>query len=401
LLKLKGIYMDLSGLKFVIVGSGFFGAVLAERIANKLKENVLVIEKRKHTGGNCYSLDDPETGIHYHLYGTHIFHTPHARVWDYINRFTEFNSYVHQVLTTYKNKVYQMPVNLETINSFYNINLKPYEVEDFLREEIRKENIKEPKNFEEKAITLIGRPLYEAFIKGYTVKQWQKDPREMPENVLKRLPFRKNYNESYYNSRWQGMPLHGYGKIFEKLLNSPRIDVRLNLDYFDIRDLIPKDIKIIYSGPIDQFFNYKYGKLEYRTLRFEKEIQPYEDFQGTSVMNYADADVPFTRIHEPRHLHPERTDYPSDRTMIIREYSLMDDGSNPYYPINDERNQKLVMKYREESKLLDNTVISGRLGEYRYFDMHDTINHALEMFDKIEAGFVGRKETKTLKNFQL
>jgi UDP-galactopyranose mutase len=377
--------MDLSGLKFLIVGSGFFGSVLAERIANKLKEKVVVIEKRNHIGGNCYSLDDPETGIHYHLYGTHIFHTPNERVWKYINRFTEFNSYYHQVLTTYRNKVYQMPVNLETINTFYGLNLKPYEVESFLQEEIKKEKITVPRNFEEKAISFMGRPLYEAFIKGYTLKQWQKDPREMPESVLKRLPFRKNYNESYYNSRWQGIPLHGYGKIFEKLLDSPKIEVKLNTDYFSLKDHIPSGTKIIYSGPIDQFFNYKFGRLEYRTLKFEKEIYPFEDYQGTSVMNYADVDVPYTRIHEPRHLHPERTDYPVDRTMIIKEYSLMDDGNNPFYPINDEKNQKLVYRYREECRPLKNTIISGRLGEYKYYDMHDTINHALDMFDKILA----------------
>lgn len=378
--------MDFSGLKYLIVGSGFFGSVLAERIANELEEKVLVIEKRDHIGGNCFSLDEPETGIHYHLYGTHIFHTPHERVWKYINHFAEFNSYFHQVLTVHNNRVYQMPVNLETINSFYNITLRPYEVEDFLKDEIKKEKISHPRNFEEKAISMMGRPLYEAFIKGYTMKQWQKDPRDMPESVLKRLPFRKNYNESYYNSKWQGIPLHGYGKIFEKLLKSPRIDVRTNIDYFDIKDLVPQGTKVIYSGPIDRFFDYKFGRLEYRTLRFEKEILPFEDFQGTSVMNYADADVPYTRIHEPRHLHPERTDYPVDRTMIIREYSLLDDGSNPFYPINDERNHKLVLRYREESRKLENTVISGRLGDYMYYDMHDTINHALDMFDQIASG---------------
>lgn len=381
--------MDFSGLKYLVVGSGFFGSVLAERIANELKENVLVVEKRDHIGGNCFSLDEPETGIHYHLYGTHIFHTPHERVWKYINHFTEFNSYFHQVLTVHRNKVYQMPVNLETINSFYNITLKPYEVEDFLKDEIKKEKIVHPQNFEEKAISMMGRPLYEAFIKGYTMKQWQKDPRDMPESVLKRLPFRKNYNESYYNSKWQGIPLNGYGKIFEKLLRSPRIDVRTNIDYFDIKDLVPSGTKVIYSGPIDRFFDYKFGKLEYRTLRFEKEILPFEDYQGTSVMNYADQDVPYTRIHEPRHLHPERTDYPTDRTMIIREYSLLDDGSNPFYPINDEKNQKLVLRYRDESRKLQNIIISGRLGDYKYYDMHDTINHALDMFDQIKerAGY--------------
>lgn len=376
--------MNLSGLKYIIIGSGFFGAVLAERIANQLKERVLVIEKRNHIGGNCFSLDDPDTGIHYHLYGTHIFHTSNERVWKYINRFTDFNSYFHQVLTTYKGKVFQMPVNLETINSFYGVNLKPFEVDDFLKKEIGEEFNGKPANFEEKAISMMGRPLYEAFIRGYTLKQWQKDPREMPESILSRLPFRKNYNESYYYSRWQGIPLHGYSKVFEKLLSSEKIDIRLNTDYFDLRDQISQETKVIYSGPIDQFFNYKYGRLEYRTLLFEKEICPYEDFQGTSVMNYADAEVPYTRIHEPRHLHPERADYPKDKTVIIREYSKLDNGSNPYYPINDSRNQKLILEYREEASNLKNIIISGRLGEYKYFDMHDTINHALLTFDQIE-----------------
>ena len=376
--------MDLSGLKYLIVGSGFFGSVLAERIANKLNEKVVVIDKRNHIGGNCYSLDDSETGIHYHLYGTHIFHTSNERVWKYINRFTAFNSYFHQVLTVHKTRVFQMPINLETINSFYNVNLSPFEVDGFLKREIEKERIREPQNFEEKAISMIGRPLYEAFIKGYTMKQWQKDPREMPESILKRLPFRKSYNESYYFSRWQGIPMDGYGKIFEKLLDSKNIELKLNMDYFKIRHLIPSDTKVIYSGPIDQFFDYKYGKLEYRTLRFEKEIHPYEDYQGTSVMNYADLSVPYTRIHEPRHLHPERMDYPKDKTMTIKEYSMLDDGSNPYYPISDQKNQDLIMRYRDEAKKLTNVIISGRLGEYKYFDMHETIDHALQKYDLLK-----------------
>lgn len=383
--------MDLTGLKYIIIGSGFFGSVVAERIASQLKERVLIIEKKNHIGGNCFSLDDPDTGIHYHLYGTHIFHTSNERVWRYINRFTEFNGYFHQVLTTYRGKVYQMPVNLETINSFYGVSLKPYEVEEFLKKEIGKENILQPANFEEKAISMMGRPLYEAFIHGYTLKQWQKDPKDMPESILTRLPFRKNYNESYYYSRWQGIPLHGYGKIFANMLSSDKIDVMMDTDYFEIRKDIPSYTKVIYSGPIDQFFDYKYGRLEYRTLRFEKEIMPYDDYQGTSVMNYADVDVPYTRIHEPRHLHPERIDYPKDKTLIIREFSSLDDGTNPYYPINDTRNQKLILRYRDEAAEMKNTIISGRLGDYKYYDMHDTINHALLTFDAIEAEVKSKK----------
>ena len=373
--------MELKGLKYLVVGSGFFGSVIAERIANIKKERVLVVEKRNHIGGNCYSEDHKDTGIHYHKYGTHIFHTPHKHIWNYISQFTEFNGYYHQVLTTFKNKVFQMPINLETINTFYAINLKPYEVKAFLQKEIAKENIKSPRNFEEKAITLIGKPLYEAFIKGYTKKQWQKDPKDIPESVLKRLPFRTNYNESYYFSRWQGIPFNGYTEIFKKILSNPLIDVKLNLDFFDIKDQIPKDTTIIYSGPIDQYFDYKYGKLDYRTLRFEEEIMPYEDYQGTSVMNYADEAIPYTRIHEPKHLHPER-EYNRLKTLIIKEYSTFDDGSNPYYPVNDESNQNIFLNYKKEAAKSKNLIISGRLGEYRYYDMHDTIKKALDIFNE-------------------
>ncbi|MGM0613692.1 MAG: UDP-galactopyranose mutase [Bacteroidota bacterium] len=372
--------MDLSGVKYVVVGAGFFGSVIAERIANINKEKVVVLEKRDHIGGNCYSEDHKQTGIHYHKYGTHIFHTPHRHIWDYISKFTEFNGYYHQVLTTYKDKVYQMPINLETINSFYNVNLKPYEVSMFLEKEIQKEKIGTPKNFEEKAISMLGRPLYEAFFKGYTLKQWQKDPREMSESILKRLPFRTNYNESYYHSRWQGIPLNGYAAIFEKMLKHPLIDIKTGVDFFDIKNEIPEGVKVIYSGPIDQYFDYKYGTLEYRTLSFEEEIVPYEDFQGTSVMNYAEASVPYTRIHEPKHLHPERSYGP--QSIVIREYSKLDDGSNPYYPINDDRNHQILLRYREEAARENDLFISGRLGEYRYYDMHDTIRRALELFEE-------------------
>jgi len=373
--------LDLSGLKYLVVGAGFFGSVIAERIANDGNERVVVVDKRDHLGGNSFSEDDAETGIHYHVYGTHIFHTPHRHVWDYLNRFTDFNGYVHQVLTTFKDKVYQMPINLETINSFYGVNLKPYQVDEFLAEEVARENIANPRNFEEKAISLIGRPLYEAFIRGYTKKQWQKEPRELPAAILQRLPFRKNYNESYYFSRWQGIPLRGYACIFEKMLRNPRIEVLLNTDYFDIKDLVPSSACVIYSGPIDRFFDYRCGKLEWRTLAFEREVMDVEDYQGTAVMNYAEETVPYTRIHEPRHLHPER-EYPKARTLIVREYSRPDTGDNPYYPINDEENRRLYAVYQQEVKSLHNVIIGGRLGDYQYYDMHHAIENALTLYER-------------------
>ncbi|CAK8716936.1 UDP-galactopyranose mutase [Candidatus Electrothrix aarhusensis] len=373
--------MDFDGLKYIVVGAGFFGAVIAERIANDLKEKVLVVDSRKHIGGNCYSEDDGETGIHYHTYGTHIFHTSKKTVWDYLTQFTEINGYFHQVLTTYKDRVYQMPINLETINSFYNINLKPYEVENFLRREIQKEQIETPENFEEKAITMIGRPLYEAFIKEYTMKQWHKEPKQLPESILNRLPFRTNYNESYYFDRWQGVPLNGYTEIFQNMLKNERITLQLNTDYFAMKDRIPESTTIIYSGPIDKFFDYKYGRLEWLTLDFEKKIVNVEDYQGNSVMNYAERSVPYTRIHEPRHLHPERT-YSRDKTMIIKEYSVKKGENNPYYPITDPRNTEILSCYLQEKKKT-NVVIGGRLGDYKYYDMDQTIETALSVYKHV------------------
>ena len=303
-------------------------------------------------------------------------------MWDYISKFTEFNAYFHQVLTTYKDKVYQMPINLETINSFYNVNLRPYEVKEFLAKEIAKEPYPNPSNMEEKAISLMGRPLYEAFIKGYTKKQWQKDPKELPDSIIKRLPFRTNYNENYFFDKWQGIPLKGYTKLFENMLDHKNIQLKLNTDFFEVKEQLNGDALIIYSGPIDQYFDYKHGHLEWRTLKFEKEVKGVRDYQGTSVMNYAEEEVPYTRIHEPSHLHPEREPN-EEKALIIKEFSLKDDGSNPYYPINDERNSNLVLKYREEADKSENLIISGRLGDYKYYDMHHTINMALELFEDV------------------
>ncbi|MDP7319730.1 MAG: UDP-galactopyranose mutase [Bacteriovoracaceae bacterium] len=368
--------------EYVVVGAGFFGAVIAERIATVLDKPVLVLEKRDHIGGNCHSQLDSETKIEYHTYGTHIFHTSNEKVWDYISKFTEFNAYFHQVLTTYKDKVYQMPINLETINSFYNVNLRPYEVKEFLAKEIAKEPYPNPSNMEEKAISLMGRPLYEAFIKGYTKKQWQKDPKELPDSIIKRLPFRTNYNENYFFDKWQGIPLKGYTKLFENMLDHKNIQLKLNTDFFEVKEQLNGDALIIYSGPIDQYFDYKHGHLEWRTLKFEKEVKGVRDYQGTSVMNYAEEEVPYTRIHEPSHLHPEREPN-EEKALIIKEFSLKDDGSNPYYPINDERNSNLVLKYREEADKSENLIISGRLGDYKYYDMHHTINMALELFEDV------------------
>jgi len=363
---------------YVIVGAGFFGSVLAERIATILNKTVTVLEQRNHIGGNCYSEIHQETGIEFHKYGTHIFHTSNKEVWDYITQFTSFNAYYHQVLTVFKDKVYQMPINLETINSFYQVNLKPFEVDDFLFKEKAKEHYETPNNFEEQAINFVGRPLYEAFLKGYTKKQWGKDPKEIPASILNRLPFRKNYNESYFFDTWQGIPKDGYTSIFDKLLSNKNIEVKLNTDFFEVRKNISPKSVLIYSGPIDRLFDYKFGDLEWRTLRFEEEIKLVEDFQGTSVMNYADEQFPYTRIHEPRHLHPERA-YSSNKTLIIKEYSKKDYRNDPFYPIGGEKNREIFNRYQTEAKH-QNIIIGGRLADYKYYDMHHTIERALELF---------------------
>lgn len=374
--------MDLSGLKYLIVGAGFFGSVIAERIANDKGEKVLVIDKRDHIGGNAYSEIDEETGIEYHKYGTHIFHTSNEKVWNYLRKFTDFNGYKHQVLSMYKNKVYQMPINLETINSFYGINLKPYEVDTFLKTEFDKEKIEMPKNLEEKAISLIGRPLYEAFIKGYTIKHWDKDPKDLPASIISRLPFRKNYNESYYFDKWEGIPLNGYTAIFKNLLsNKKNIEVKLNTNFFQIKDQLPKSCTIVYSGSIDSYFNFKFGKLEYRTIDLEKEIIKVEDYQGTSVMNYPEQSVKYTRIHEPRHLHPERN-YTKEKTIIFKEYTKFDTEDKPFYPIQTENNKQLLNKYLEERNKCKNVIFGGRLGDYQYYDMHQVIGSALNVYEQ-------------------
>ena len=378
--------MRFQGVKYIIVGSGFFGSVIAERIANDLNEKVLVIEKRNHIGGNCFSEINPETGIEVHEYGSHIFHTSSTKVWKYINQFTEFNNYRHKVLSFYKDRIYFMPINLKTINDFYGKNLSSFEAKAFLSNEITKEKITNPANLEEKAISLIGRPLYEAFIKGYTIKQWGRNPKDLPASIINRLPVNFNYDSWYFDDPYQGIPLHGYGAVFKKMLNNPNIEVLLNTDYFQMRDSLPKDALVIYSGPVDRFFDYKYGVLGWRTLTFEKEVKNLEDFQGTSVMNYSDEQIPFTRIHEFKHYHPERNIYKSNKTIIFKEFShLAGKNENPYYPINAAQDREMYSLYVNETQKCKNIIFGGRLGGYKYFNMDQVIGMALETYEKVKA----------------
>lgn len=357
---------------FLIVGSGFFGAVFAREV-KKHGKSVLVIERRGHIGGNCFSYSYEDTGIDVHKYGTHIFHTPSKEIWDYIGAFTEFNRYQHHVLTTCRGKVYSMPINLGTINQFYGLTLKPYEVADFLKTKIGR--VGEPKNCEEKAISLVGKELYEAFIKGYTAKHWNCDPRELPADLITRLPIRDSYFDSYYDHAYQGVPIGGYTPIFEKMLDG--VPVELNTDFFEKRDHWRSLCRtLVYTGPIDRYFDYRFGKLSWRSIRLETERLAVADCQGTSVMNYADAEIPYTRIHEPKHLHRQKPWLP-DTTVIQREFSC-DDPNEPFYPVNRDKDRVILAKYQTLQKAEAGVIFGGRLAEYKYYDMHCVIAMALK-----------------------
>ncbi len=357
---------------------------MAERIASVLGERVLVIDRRDHIGGNSWSEIDQESGVEIHKYGSHIFHTSNQVVWDYLSRFTSFNRYRHRVLTTYRGKVYTMPINLMTINSYYGINLRPAEVGAFLEKQIRGLGLPvTPANLEEKAMSLIGRPLYDAFIRGYTRKQWGCDPKELPASIITRLPVRNLYNDAYFDDLYQGIPLDGYAAIFRRMLAHPLIEVRLGVDFFELRERVPAETRIIYTGPLDRFFNFKHGVLGWRTLRFEKEVKDTPDFQGTTVMNYADEEIPYTRIHEFKHFHPERKYLEKNpKTVLYHEYSLhAGKDLPPYYPISSTQDRAMLDLYQQERSNHPKVLFGGRLGSYKYFDMDMAIAAALKAFD--------------------
>ncbi|CAM3843425.1 UDP-galactopyranose mutase [Smaragdicoccus niigatensis] len=373
----------------IVVGSGFFGLTVAERCASQLGKRVLVLDRRHHLGGNAYSEAEPETGIEVHKYGAHLFHTSNQRVWDYVTQFTEFTGYQHRVFALYKGQSYQFPMGLGLISQFFGRYYSPEEAKALIAEQASEFDSKDAKNFEEKAISLIGRPLYEAFVKEYTAKQWQTDPKNLPAGNITRLPVRYNFDNRYFNDTYEGLPVDGYTKWLENMAAHENIEVRLNTDYFDVRDELRAEnpgAPVVYTGPLDQYFDHAEGELGWRTLDFETEVLPIEDFQGTPVMNYNDGDVPYTRIHEFRHFHPER-DYPKDKTVIMREYSrFADEGDEPYYPINTPEDRAKLTAYRARAKQETESagvLFGGRLGTYQYLDMHMAIASALGMYDNV------------------
>ncbi|KUP27288.1 MULTISPECIES: UDP-galactopyranose mutase [Kocuria] len=370
----------------VVVGSGLFGLTVAERAARELGLKVTMIDRRPHLGGNAYSENEERTGIEVHRYGAHLFHTSNERVWEYVNRFTQFTNYVHRVYTRHQGEVYPMPINLGTINQFFRAAYSPGEARELIREQAGELAGTDPQNLNDKGIQLIGRPLYEAFIKHYTGKQWQTDPKDLPASIISRLPVRYTYDNRYFNDTHEGLPVDGYTAWLERMADHPNIDVRLDTDFFDDSQEFSKSnvvgqVPVVYTGPVDRYFDYAEGDLSWRTIDLEEEVLDIEDFQGTSVMNYPDADVPYTRIHEFRHFHPER-DYTKDATVIMREFSrFAEKGDEPYYPVNTSEDREKLLAYRDLAQGESSVLFGGRLGTYKYLDMHMAIGSALSMVD--------------------
>lgn len=369
----------------VVVGAGFFGLTIAERCACELGLRVLVIDRRHHLGGNAYSEIDPETGIEVHRYGTHLFHTSNQRVWDYVNRFTTFTDYQHRVFGKYRGQVYSLPMNLGLINQFFGTSHTPEQARALIAEQSSEIATADATNLEEKAISLIGRPLYEAFIKGYTAKQWQTDPTELSADIITRLPVRYTFDNRYFNDTYEGLPTDGYTAWLTRMADHPLIEVRLETDFFDESNGVAEHYKgvvpIVYTGPVDEYFGHSEGRLSWRTVDLKVETLDVDDFQGTGVVNYNDADVPFTRILEFKHLHPERTYLPG-KSIVVHEYSrFAEDDDEPYYPINTAEDRAKLLAYRDLAKQEPMVLFGGRLGTYQYLDMHMAIGSALSMVD--------------------
>jgi UDP-galactopyranose mutase len=350
---------------YLIVGSGFFGSICAYEL-NKAGFKVVVIDSRNHIGGNCYT--ENKDGINIHTYGPHIFHTSNKEVWNWINQFVSFNNFTLRPVANYKGEIYSLPFNMWTFSKLWNIT-HPDQAKRII--DIQSKHIKEPTNLEEQAIKLVGVDVYEKLIKGYTSKQWRKDPKELPANIIKRLPVRFNYDNNYFNDKYQGIPIGGYTQIFETLLKG--IEIKLGIDYF--KDELPKYNKVIYTGPIDRFYNYQFGELEYKTTKFEHRRLEDDNYQGVAMMNYTDEKIPFTRVIE--HKHFENTQ--SNITWITFEYptEYKVDTTEPMYPVNDDENNSKYLLYKSLADQEKDIMFGGRLAEYKYYDMHQVIESAL------------------------
>lgn len=365
-------------MRFCIVGAGFSGAIIARHLSEK-GHKVLLLDERSHIAGNCHTERDKTTGVMVHRYGPHIFHTADQRAWDYIQQFGTFQPYINRVKAISQGRMYTLPVNLLTINQFFNTTMSPKEARAFI-EEKADTSIKEPKNFEEQALSMIGPELYKAFFYGYTRKQWGLEPTELPASILKRLPLRFNYDDNYFNHPYQGMPEEGYSAIVENILKSENIEVRLNTKFEDLSEEFQH---VFYTGPIDRYFDFRLGRLGYRTLDFER-IDSDGDYQGAAVINYCDQDVPFTRISEHKHFAPWEADS-LKKTVSFREYSRLAEPKDvPYYPIRLANEKTMLDNYISLARATKGVSFLGRLGTYRYLDMDVTISEALKACDQID-----------------
>ncbi|GAA4272334.1 UDP-galactopyranose mutase [Aquimarina gracilis] len=360
---------------YLVVGAGLFGSVFAHEMTKRSKK-CLVIDKRNHLGGNVYC--EEKEGINVHKYGAHIFHTNDKRIWDYVNQFASFNNYINSPLSLSKGKLYNLPFNM---NTFYQLwgTQTPQEAKAIIDEQVAKYGTKSPKNLEEQALSLVGKDIYETFIKEYTEKQWGKKATELPAFIIKRLPVRYTYNNNYFNDRYQGIPIGGYNTIINGLLKG--IETKTNVDFFKEREQLEGLAdKIVYTGKIDEFFDYKHGQLEYRSLRFENELHAIENYQGNAVVNYNDSSFAFTRIIEHKHFEFGK----QSKTIITKEYpEAWDPSKEAYYPINNDKNQGVYQEYKKESQKLSNVIFGGRLAEYRYYDMHQIIASSLTKVEEI------------------
>ena len=361
---------------YLIVGSGLYGSVMAYELKKRGK-NCLVIDKRNHIGGNIYC-EDIE-GIHVHKYGAHIFHTSDKKIWDYMNQFAEFNNYINSPIAIYKDELYNLPFNMNTFSKMWGIRT-PQEAKDMIAKQVKESGITEPTNLEEQGLSLVGRDVFEKLVKGYTEKQWGRDCKELPAFIIKRLPVRFTYDNNYFNDKYQGIPIGGYTAIIEKMLEG--IDVKLNTDFFELRQSQSNIAEnIIYTGMIDEYYDYQFGPLEYRSVRFETEILDCDNYQGNAVVNYTDREVPYTRIIEHKHFEFGT----QEKTVISKEYSSeWNVGMEPYYPVNNEKNSELYQKYKALADKEEHVIFGGRLGHYKYYDMDKVIAAALNAVDKLQ-----------------
>jgi UDP-galactopyranose mutase len=364
------------GYDYLVVGTGLFGSTFAYEAAKRGKK-VKIIDKRRHIGGNIYT--ENIEGINVHKYGAHIFHTNDKEIWDYVNQFAEFNRYTNSPIANFNGEIYNMPFNMNTFNRLWGV-ITPEEAKAKIEEQKKNAKIDKPTNLEEQAISLVGTDIYFKLVKGYTEKQWGRKATELPPFIIKRLPVRFTYDNNYFNDRFQGIPIGGYTQIVEKMLSSNLIDIELNVDFFDKKEEYLKEFpKIVYTGMIDQFFDYKFGELEYRSLEFETFILDKENFQGNAVVNYTDAETPYTRVIE--HKHFEFGTQP--KTVVTYEYPrTWNKGDEPYYPINDDKNNEKYRKYKALADDIPNVIFGGRLGQYKYYDMHQVIGAALSLVKK-------------------